>query len=135
MTSLRESILKNLLVEKKIAQIRANLTIIFNLGYKRGAVQGMKSHAEHRKNRHQGDPIRDYDILSAVEKSKDTIVQYIVIGELYDGVEFIIKEKSTSLNIPVILEEVSPYEFNIFVKTVMKSDDFFVGRDQIVISV
>ncbi len=135
MSLLRESILKHLLLEKKIAQIRANLTIVFNLGYKRGDIKGMKSHAEHRKNRHQGDPIRDYDILKAVEKAKDDIVQYIVIGDLYDGVEFIIKESDTSLNIPVILEEVSPYEFNIFVKTVMKKENFIAGRDQIVIKV
>jgi hypothetical protein len=133
MSLLRETILKHLLLEKKIASIRANLTVVFNLGYKRGEIQGMKSHAEYRKNRHQGDPIRDYDILKAVEKAKDDIVQYIVMGDLYDGVEFIIKESETLLNIPVILEEVNPYEFNLFVKTVMKKQDFYVGRDQIVI--
>jgi hydroxyethylthiazole kinase-like sugar kinase family protein len=133
MSLLRESILKHLLLEKKIAAIRANLTVVFNLRYKRGEVPGMKSHAEHRKNRHEGDLIRDYDILKAVEKAKDDIVQYIVIGELYNGVEFVIKESSTLLNIPVILEEVNPYEFNIFIKTVMKKLDFTVGMGQIVI--
>ena len=133
MSLLRESILKHLLLEKKIAAIRANLTIVFNLGYKRGEVPGMKSHAEFRKNRRQGDSIRDYDILKAVEKAKDDIVQYIVIGDLYNGVEFVIKESSTLLNIPVILEEVNPYEFNIFIKTVMKKLDFTVGMGQIVI--
>jgi hypothetical protein len=55
------------------------------------------------------------------------------MGDLYDGVEFIIKESETLLNIPIILEEVNPYEFNLFVKTVMKKQDFSVGRDQVVI--
>ena len=53
MSLLREIILKNLLLEKKIAAIRANLTVVFNLRYKRGEVPGMKSHAENRKNRHE----------------------------------------------------------------------------------
>jgi hypothetical protein len=131
MTLLRETILKHLLLEKKIAAIRANLTIVFNLGYKRGEVQGMKSHAEFRKKRHEGQPIRDYDVLKAVEKAKDDIVQLIVIGDLYNGIEFVVKESETLLNIPLILEEVNPYEFNLFVKTVMKKENFSVGRDQI----
>ena len=93
----------------------------------------MKSHAEYRKGRHIGDRIRDYDIIKAIEKAKDEITQYIVIGDLYDGIEFVVKESDTLLNIPIILEEVSPYEFNLFVKTVMKKSDFKTGYDQIVI--
>ena len=135
MSLLRESILKHLLLEKKIAAIRANLTIVFNLGYKRGEVKGMKSHAEFRKNRHENDKIRDWDILQVVEKAKDDIVQYIVMGELYNGYEFVVKDSNSLLNIPIILEELSPYEFNLIIKTVMKKEDFSVGRNQIVIPV
>ena len=135
MSLLRESILKHLLLEKKIAAIRANLTIVFNLGYKRGEVKGMKSHAEFRKNRHGNDKIRDWDILQVVEKAKDDIVQYIVMGELYNGSEFVIKDTNSLLNVPIILEQLSPYEFNLIIKTVMKKEDFSVGRNQIVIPV
>jgi len=135
MSLLRESILKHLLLEKKIAAIRANLTIVFNLGYKRGEVKGMKSHAEFRKNRHENDKIRDWDILQVVEKAKDDIVQYIVMGDLYNGYEFVVKDSNSLLNIPIILEELSPYEFNLIIKTVMKKKDFSVGRNQIVIVV
>jgi hypothetical protein len=135
MSLLRESILKHLLLEKKIAAIRANLTIVFNLGYKRGEVKGMKSHAEFRKNRHENDKIRDWDILQVVERAKDDIVQYIVMGELYNGYEFVVKDSNSLLNIPIILEELSPYEFNLIIKTVMKKEDFSVGRNQIVIVV
>jgi len=135
MSLLRESIRKHLLLEKKIAAIRANLTIVLNLGYKRGSVSGMKSHAEYRKGRHDDNRIRDWDILQVVEAAKDEIVQYIVLGDLYDGLEFIVKDSKTNLNIPIILEELSPYEFNLFVKTVMIKQNFLVGRDQIVITV
>jgi hypothetical protein len=135
MSLLRESIRKHLLLEKKIAAIRANLTIVLNLGYKRGSVPGMKSHAEYRKGRHDDNRIRDWDILQVVEAAKDEIVQYIVLGDLYDGLEFIVKDSKTNLNIPIILEELSPYEFNLFVKTVMIKQNFLVGRDQIVITV
>ena len=126
MSLLRESIRKILILEKKIAEIKANLTVTMNLRYQRGKVPGMKSHAESQKSRHfseGGDAIRDYDI-----------VQYIVIGELYDGVEFVIKDESTLLNIPILIEEVNPYEFNLIIKTVMRKSDFYVGRGQLVIT-
>jgi hypothetical protein len=137
MSLLRESIRKILILEKKIAEIKANLTVTMNLRYQRGNIPGMKSHAETRKTRHfseGGDAIRDYDILKSVSKVKDDIVQYIVIGELYDGVEFVIKDESSSLNIPILIQEVNPYEFNLIIKTVMRKSDFYVGRGQLVIT-
>lgn len=137
MSLLKESIRKILILEKKIAEIKANLTITMNLRYKRGNVDGMKSHAEFRKKRHMssgGDPIRDYDILKSVDKVKDDIVQYIVNGELYNGVEFVIKDETSLLNIPILIEEINPYEFNLIVKTVMRKSNFYTGRDQLVIT-
>ena len=137
MSLLKESIRKILILEKKIAEIKSNLTITMNLRYKRGNVDGMKSHAEFRKKRHMssgGDPIRDYDILKSVDKVKDDIVQYIVNGELYNGVEFVIKDETSLLNIPILIEEINPYEFNLIVKTVMRKSNFYTGRDQLVIT-
>ena len=81
-----------------------------------------------------GDIIRDYDILNSVNKVKDDIVQYIVIGDLYDGVQFVIKDESTLLNIPILIQEVNPYEFNLIIKTVMRGTDFYIGRSQLVIT-
>ena len=83
-------------------------------------------------------PTNEKVLFSVHEEHKKRVInpfnlQYIVIGDLYNGVEFVIKESSTLLNIPVILEEVNPYEFNIFIKTVMKKLDFTVGMGQIVI--
>ena len=137
MSLLRETIRKVLILEKKIAEIKANLTVTMNLKYQRGNVPVIKSHAEIQKKRDfskSGDIIRDYDILNSVKKVKDDIVQYIVIGELYDGVEFVIKDESTLLNIPILIEEVNPYEFNLVIKTVMRKSDFYVGRGQLVIT-
>lgn len=133
--NLRSLILEHLLLEKKIAEIRANLTLVLNLGYKRGEILGMKSHAESRKKRHEGKIIRDYDVLQTVKKAADDIVQYIVIGDLYNSSEFVIRDLSTDLNVALILEQVSPYEFNLYVKTVMIKKDFLTGRGQIVIDV
>ena len=137
MSLLRESIRKILILEKKIAEIKANLTVTMNLRYQQVNVPGMKTHAEIRKKRDfskSGDIIRDYDILNSVKKVKDDIVQYIVIGELYDGVEFVIKDESNLLNIPILIQEVNPYEFNLIIKTVMRKSDFYVGRGQLVIT-
>jgi hypothetical protein len=137
MSLLRETIRKVLILEKKIAEIQAKLTVTMNLRYQQVNVPGMKTHAEIRKKRDfskSGDIIRDYDILNSVKKVKDDIVQYIVIGELYDGVEFVIKDESNLLNIPILIQEVNPYEFNLIIKTVMRKSDFYVGRGQLVIT-
>jgi hypothetical protein len=137
MSLLRETIRKVLILEKKIAEIKANLTVTMNLKYQRGNVPVIKSHAEIQKKRDfskSGDIIRDYDILNSVNKVKDDIVQYIVIGDLYDGVQFVIKDESTLLNIPILIQEVNPYEFNLVIKTVMRGTDFYIGRGQLVIT-
>jgi len=137
MSLLRETIRKVLILEKKIAEIKANLTVTMNLKYQRGNVPVIKSHAEIQKKRDfskSGDIIRDYDILNSVNKVKDDIVQYIVIGDLYDGVQFVIKDESTLLNIPILIQEVNPYEFNLIIKTVMRGTDFYIGRGQLVIT-
>jgi hypothetical protein len=137
MSLLRETIRKVLILEKKIAEIKANLTVTMNLKYQRGNVPVIKSHAEIQKKRDfskSGDIIRDYDILNSVNKVKDDIVQYIVIGDLYDGVQFVIKDESTLLNIPILIQEVNPYEFNLIIKTVMRGTDFYIGRSQLVIT-
>ena len=137
MSLLRETIRKVLILEKKIAEIKANLTVTMNLKYQRGNVPVIKSHAEIQKKRDfskSGDIIRDYDILNSVKKVKDDMVQYIVIGELYDGVEFVIKDESSLLSIAIRIEEVNPYEFNLFIKTVMRNANFYVGRNQLVIT-
>lgn len=137
MSLLRETIRKVLILEKKIAEIKANLTVTMNLKYQRGNVPVIKSHAETQKKRDfskSGDIIRDYDILNSVNKVKDDIVQYIVIGDLYDGVQFVIKDESTLLNIPILIQEVNPYEFNLIIKTVMRGTDFYIGRGQLVIT-
>ena len=137
MSLLRETIRKVLILEKKIAEIKANLTVTMNLKYQRGNVPVIKSHAEIQKKRDfskSGDIIRDYDILNSVNKVKDDIVQYIVIGDLYDGVQFVIKDESTLLNIPILIQEVNTYEFNLVIKTVMRGTDFYIGRGQLVIT-
>ena len=137
MSLLRETIRKVLILEKKIATIKSNLTVTMNLRYQQVNVPGMKTNAEIQKKRDfskSGDIIRDYDILNSVKKVKDDIVQYIVIGELYDGVEFVIKDESSLLSIAIRIEEVNPYEFNLFIKTVMRNDNFYVGRNQLVIT-
>ena len=137
MSLLRETIRKVLILEKKIAEIQAKLTVTMNLRYQQVNVPVMKTHAEIQKKRDfskNGDIIRDYDILNSVKKVKDDIVQYIVIGELYDGVEFVIKDESSLLSIAIRIEEVNPYEFNLFIKTVMRDANFYVGRNQLVIT-
>lgn len=133
MSLLRESIRKHLLLEKSIAQINANLTVTFDLRYERGKKK--KSHGENRKDRDGKFDIRDYDVLQLVKKANDEISLNIVVGMLSNNSEFVITDTKTNLNVAILLKEITPYQFQLNIKTVMKHPDFFVSRDQVVIRV
>ena len=82
-----------------------------------------------------GDRIYDADIKRTIEKAKNDIVFNIIQEEIYDGERFIIMDADTKLNIVISPEEITPYQWKLYVITTMRKDDFSVGRDQLVIEV
>lgn len=118
-------------MEKRFAQISANLTINFELHH-------VPKHSKQRQWRHVkggGDRIYDADLRRVLEKAKDDIVFHIVQDEIYDGERFIVRDSKTNLNIVISPEEVNPYQWKLFVVTTMVKQNFNVGRDQLVIEV
>lgn len=128
---IKKLIKEQLLLEKKFAEVYANLTINFELHH-------TPKHSKQRQWRHVkdgGDRIYDADLKRLVEKAKDDIVFHIVQEEIVDGVRFIIHDKKTKLNIVITPEETTPYAWKLFVITTMSTQNFKVGSDQLVIVV
>jgi hypothetical protein len=122
---------EQLLLEKKFAEISANLTISFELHH-------TPVHSKQRQWRHVkdgGDRIYDADLKRVLDKAKDDIVFHIIQEEIVDGVRFIVHDAKSDLNIVVGPEEINPYIWKLFVITTMTKKDFRVGPDQLVITV
>jgi hypothetical protein len=108
MKDLIKNILKEeslLLLEKKFAEISANLTINFELHH-------TTVHSKQRQWRHVtsvGDRIYDVDLKNLLDRAKDDIVFHIVQGDIVDGVRFIVSDNRSNLNIVISPEEENPY--------------------------
>ena len=129
--NIKSIIKEQLLLEKKFSEIFANITISFELHH-------TPTHSKKRQLRHVcegGDRIYDADIKRTIEKAKNDIVFNIIQEEIYDGERFIIMDADTKLNIVISPEEITPYQWKLYVITTMRKDDFSVGRDQLVIEV
>jgi hypothetical protein len=127
---IKKIIKEHLLLEKKIADIRANLIISYDLRH-----DERSSHSEKRKWRHVstgGDRIYDLYIQNLVEAAKDEITFRIVQEEIQDGVRFIVSQKSDPhLNVIIEPKMKNPYIWTLYVISVMNKKDFAIGRDQL----
>jgi hypothetical protein len=127
---IRQIIKEQLLLEKKIALIRANLTINYDLRH-----DERSQHSEKRKWRHVasgGDRIYDLYIQQLVEAAKDDITFHIVQEQIQDGVRFIVSQKSDPhLNAIIEPKMVNPYDWILYVISVMNKQYFEIGRDQV----
>tara|TARA_R110000868_G_scaffold149661_2_gene372240 strand:+ start:193 stop:591 length:399 start_codon:yes stop_codon:yes gene_type:complete len=130
---LENIIRKHLLLEKKIREIKSNLTITYNLH------TDERGHTENRKFRHVGsggDKIYDYDIINFIELAKDDITFHIVNEQITSGIRFIVSEKKFPF-LNVIIEPImkNPYEWNLTIITIMRKEFFDIGRGQLQIFV
>lgn len=127
---IRQIIKEQLLLEKKIALIRANLTISYDLRH-----DERSQHSEKRKWRHVasgGDKIHDLYIQQVVEAAKDDITMNIVQDLIQDGVRFIVSQKSAPhLNVIIEPKMKNPYDWILYVISVMNKQYFEIGRDQV----
>lgn len=131
---IKKIIKEHLLLEKKIAQIKANLTISYDLKHdERG------EHSEKRKWRHVssgGDRIYDLYIQQLIEAAKDDITFHIAMEEIKDSVRFIVSQKTNPyLNVVIDPKMKNPYDWTLNVITVMNKQDFDIGRGQLQIFV
>lgn len=127
---IRQIIKEQLLLEKKIALIKANLTISYDLRH-----DERSQHSERRKWRHVssgGDKIHDLYIQQVVEAAKDDITMNIVQDLIQDGVRFIVSQKGAPhLNVIIEPKMKNPYDWILYVISVMNKQHFEIGRDQV----
>jgi len=119
---LRESIRKHLLLEKRIATLRSQISITFEVRLDKGG---------HTQDRQVERNVSRGDINLLLGKAVDEITTKIILKEIKNGDVFIVRSKSDNLFIPVILIEEDPYNFVLLTKTVIRKNA--QGRPQLTI--
>jgi len=115
--NLRSLIKEHLLLEKKIASLRSNISIVFDV--KTG------SHADKRQELRN---VSRGDISLTLGKAIDEITLNIVTGNFSNGDEIVVRDRTTNLFIPLILSQETPYSFSLIIKTVIRKEGS--GRPQ-----
>ena len=137
MKSLRQIIKEELLLEKRIAQVRASIEVSFSFDVNR------TSHAFDRKTR---DDIEDYnprpivnaEIKEIIRMSKNEIAEKIVNQEITSETEFVIKSLKWELAMAITPIHITGTYWELLIKTVFRESNnnpFRVGKDQLVIIV
>jgi hypothetical protein len=137
MKTLRQIIKEELLLEKRIAQVRTSFEVSFSFDVNR------TSHAFDRKTR---DDIEDYnprpivnaEIKEIIRLSKNEIAEKIVNQEITSETEFVIKSLKWELAMAITPIHITGTYWELLIKTVFresKYNPFRVGKDQLVIIV
>jgi hypothetical protein len=137
MKTLRQIIKEELLLEKRIAQVRTSFEVSFSFDVNR------TSHAFDRKTR---DDIEDYnprpivnaEIKEIIRLSKNEIAEKIVNQEITSETEFVIKSLKWELAMAITPIHITGTYWQLLIKTVFRESNnnpFRVGEDQIVIIV
>ena len=122
MSILRESILKNLLLEKRIATLKSQIYITFEVRLDSGG---------HTEDRQVERNVSRGDINLLLGLALDEITTKIVLNDITDGDVFIVRSRGGNLFIPVRLIEEDPYNFVLQTKTVIRKEK--EGRPQMTI--
>jgi hypothetical protein len=137
MKSLRQIIKEELLLEKRIAQVRSSIEVVFSFDVNR------TSHAFDRKTR---DDIEDYnprpivnaEIKEIIRMSKNEIAEKIVNQEITPETEFVLKSLKWELAMAITPIHITGTYWELLIKTVFRESNnnpFRVGKDQLVIIV
>jgi hypothetical protein len=137
MKTLRQIIKEELLLEKRIAQVRTSFEVLFSFDVNR------TSHAFDRKTR---DDIEDYnprpivnaEIKEIIRLSKNEIAEKIVNQEITSEKEFVIKSLKWELAMAITPIHITGTYWQLLIKTVFRESNdnpFRVGKDQLVIIV
>lgn len=122
MSILRESILKHLLLEKRIATLKSQIYITFEVRLDSGG---------HTEDRQIERNVSRGDINLLLGLALDEITTKIVLNDITDGDVFIVRSRGGNLFIPVRLIEEDPYNFVLQTKTVIRKEK--EGRPQMTI--
>jgi hypothetical protein len=117
--------------EQKFHELTADIEFTFDLHHDKGR------HTQQRKWRHGKDErIYDIDIVRLLEDAKEEIMYSIIDGDIQNRRRFIVsRDGGDYLNVVVLPEEVDINRWNLVTITVMKNEDFTVGKGQLQIFV
>jgi hypothetical protein len=122
MSLLRETILKHLLLEKRIATLRSQISITFEVRLDKSG---------HTEDRQIERNVTRGDINLLLGKAVNEITTKIILNEIKNRDVFIVRSKSDNLFIPVKLIQEDPYNFVLLTKTVIRKEK--QGRPQLTI--
>lgn len=134
--NLRESIRRNLLLEKKIGVIAAEITTTFNFEIDRTI------HASIRKTRPElGDDynqreVSNQEVKEVISLAKKGIAEKIVTGEIKDKVPFVLKSIKWELAMSIVPNHIGGVYWELIITTIFRespTNPFRTGKDQLVI--
>jgi len=136
MKTLRQIIIEELLLEKRIAQVMSSIEVVFSFDVNR------TNHAFDRKTRddiedYNPRPIVNYEIKEIIRMSKNEIAEKIVNQEITPETEFVVKSLKWELAMAITPIHIEGTYWELLIKTVFresKNNPFRVGKDQIVIT-
>lgn len=127
-----ENIIKEtLLKEQKFHELKKEITFSFEIFHDH------YGHTKDRKWRHgSGNKIYDLDIVNLLKDGLDEIIYHIIDGDIRHGRRFILSRLGGDfLNLVILPEKLEPDQWNLTIITVMKKEDFTVGKGQLQIYV
>lgn len=131
MININQIIRKNLLKEEKFHDLKKEIKFSFEIYHDAGG------HTQQRKWRHGSEnKIYDLDIIRLLKSGLDEIIYHIIDGDIKNGRRFILsRDGGDNLNLVILPEKIDPINWNLVIITVMKKEDFTVGKGQLQIYV
>ena len=137
MSELRRLIKEHILLEKKIGQIMTKIEVSFGFEIDR------TPHADERRSRNDIEGYNEKEITNGelryiIESCRREIAEAIAIGDIKDGVAFVIKSKEKEIAIAIIPKHFGGTYWKLLITTVFRESydlSFRVSKDQFVIFV
>lgn len=134
--NLRESIRRNLLLEKKIGMIASEFKTIFNFQIDRTTHALIRSTRPELGSSYEQREISNAELKEFITLAKNEIAEKIVSNEIKNGIPFILKSLKWALAISIVPQHVGGTYWELVITTVFRESEenpFRVGKDQIVI--
>lgn len=134
--NLRESIRKNLLLEKKIARIASEFTTTFYFEVDRTTHAFFRSKRPELGSQYDQREISNEELKEFIALAKNNIAEKIVGNEITDNNPFIIKSLKWELAVSIVPKHGGGTYWDLIITTVFRESEnnpFRVGEDQIVI--
>jgi len=135
MNKLRKIIKEQLLLEKKIAVLTSKIEVSFKFEVDRSTHAYLRSKRTDIPNYDERE-ISNSEIKYIIELSMRKIAESIMLGEIKDGVPFVIKSIQKEIAIAIDPTLIGGTYWKLFVLTVFRESEelpFRVSKDQVVI--